>query len=409
MRPWAGIFKVRQWFHCSRKSEPSSQVLVSVYVQPRSMLPRGLSRTSRRILLTTSIWSVIILVSAFFITYTVLLVSVDRPSGSVNYSKGVPEDSVEHARPKVKFHGKSVGLPNRSSLLFSSGSHERRQFWDPKQLYDPQSDLPLCHHRSLFIVLITSSPDHFQHRTEIRNTWCNPKLASQEDSIWQCIFLVGQTNNSLISSRLKEESLSHQDILQGSYLDTYRNLTSKVMHGLAWVSTKCESPYVLKTDDDCFVNTLLLQQFFLLYNTQTVNLYAGNMVVKHEKRKVIRKPNEKWSVSVDDYLPEYYPMYASGSGYTLSFDVLERAVEESQYIKPIPNEDAYIGIVMDHLGIQPTLSGRFTLSSVGLRLCNYLYIFVAHGIVPSMHQAMYKKMIAAQTDCKDEEDINAWF
>ena len=315
---------------------------------------------------------------------------------------------VADARPKVKFMRRNLGSRNGTSLLFALGLNQRRRFWDPRRFDDPGSDLPKCKHGSLFIIIVTSSPDHFEHRKEIRNTWCNFSL-STEDDLRQCIFMIGQTADSKTSSKLKQESLSYRDILRGSYLDSYRNLTRKVMHGLAWLSTKCEAAYVLKTDDDCFVNTVLLGQFLLRHNTQTTNLYAGNMVVNPDKRKVIRKPNEKWSVSRDDYVPEYYPMYASGSGYAMSLDVVKKTVEESEFIRPIPNEDAYMGIVMDRLGVTPTLSARFTLSSVGLRVCNYMYIFVAHGVTPSMHQGMHSKMMAAQSECQGKEEVTEWF
>ena len=409
MRLWGGMSKFKGWFDLGKSSAAASRVLVSVYVQPKSMPPRGLSRASRRILLTTSIWSVIVLVFAFFITYTVLLVFVDRPFQKASRKEDVfPSTSVVDTKPKVKFMGRNLGLRNGTSLRFASGLNQRRRFWDPKQFDDPVSDMPECKHGSLFIIIITSSPDHFEHRREIRSTWCNSKLSTQGD-LWQCIFLIGQTIDTRTSSKLKEESLRHRDILQGSYLDSYRNLTLKVMHGLSWLSRKCEAPYVLKTDDDCFVNTLLLWQFLLHHNTQTTNLYAGNMVVNPNKRKVIRKLNEKWSVATEDYLPEYYPMYASGSGYAMSLDVVKKTVEESQFIKPIPNEDAYIGIVMDHLGVKPTLSGRFTLSSAGLRVCNYMYIFVAHGVTPGMHQDMHSRMMAAQSECQSKEEVTEWF
>lgn len=319
-----------------------------------------------------------------------------------------PGASSADAKPKVKFKGRDLKLRNETSLRFALGLNERKRFWDPKQFDDLGSGMPLCKRGSFFIIIITSSPDHFEHRKEIRNTWCNSKL-STKDGLWQCIFMIGQTSDTETSSKLKQESLSHEDILQGSYVDSYRNLTLKVMHGLSWLIRNCEAPYVLKTDDDCFVNTLLLWQFLLHHNTQTTNLYAGNMVVNESKRKVIRKLNEKWSVSTNDYLPEYYPMYASGSGYAMSFDVVKKSVEESRFIKPIPNEDAYIGIVMNHLGVEPTFSGRFTLSSVGLRICNFMYIFVAHGVTPSMHQGMHSKMMAAQSECQSKDEVTQWF
>ncbi|KAK7483466.1 hypothetical protein BaRGS_00025265 [Batillaria attramentaria] len=404
--------RVRNWLRWPRGSRSTSRVLVSVYVQ-NAMHPRGLSSRSRRILLTTSIWSLVVLLLVFFITYTVLLVYVDHPfqtSGSDSFSDS---PSPHQFRPKVRFNGRGymdrARQRNGSSLMFSSGTGHRKKVWDAAMFDDPGSSLPECKHGSLFIVIITSAPDHSEHRREIRNSWCNPTLSNHEPNAWQCVFLIGKTDGSDLESHLQEESAHHKDILRGSYVDSYRNLTYKVMHGLAWLHSNCEAPYILKTDDDCFVSTHLLWQFLMHQNKQTSNLYAGHMVLDPSKRQVIRDPGQKWSVAEEEYRPDTYPPYASGSGYALSFDVVAKAVEESRVVKPIPNEDAYIGILLDRLGIQPTVSGRFILSSAGLRLCNYMYMFVVHGVELKMHKDMHKKMLTSQIQCKEEDEVADWF
>ncbi|XP_025109150.1 beta-1,3-galactosyltransferase 5-like [Pomacea canaliculata] len=410
--PW-----VKSWLGWLIAWDTESQVLVTVYVE-NAMQPHRLSRHARRVLLTTSIWSVLLLVFIFFFTYTVLLIFIRQPLQEENFSAVFPGSSPwssGHSRQRIKLLGRDFGegifgrnLSDNPAAFFD-GAHGRRTVWNAEQLYDTGAAIPKCQHGSMFLIIITSSPDHFEHRQEIRKSWCNPELSNDKVNAWQCVFLIGQTSIPEINTRLKRESELHHDILRGSYLDSYRNLTHKVMHGLSWVAAKCEAPYVLKTDDDCFVNTHLLLQFLLHHNPQTSRLYAGNMLLDSSRRKVIRKPNEKWSVPEKDYLPDYYPVYASGSGYALSFDVVSEAVKESHFIKPIPNEDAYIGIVMDHLKIKPTISGRFTLSSNGLRLCNYLYIFVAHGVSPQMHKEMHANMMTAESKCNDDDEINTWY
>lgn len=403
---------MRNWLWWPRGSKATSRVLVSVYVQ-NAMHPRGLSSRSRQILLTTSIWSLVVLVLVFFITYTVLLVYVDHPFYP-SQSAALSDKPASHLPwPRVRFLGRGTGqksgVHNRSSLLFSSGPEHRKTIWDAGLFHDRLSSLPECKHGSLFIIIITSAPDHFQHREEIRNTWCDPVASGHEPNAWQCVFLVGKVDNADTESKLQAENAHHKDILRGNYIDSYRNLTHKVMHGLAWLSTKCEAPYVLKTDDDCFVSTHLLWLFLMHHNKQTSDLYAGHMVLDPNRRQVIRDPTQKWSVSENDYSPQYYPVYASGSGYALSFDVVVKAVEESRYVKPIPNEDAYIGILMDRLRVQPTVSGRFALSSSGLRLCNYMYIFVVHDVQPHVHTDMHKKALLSQVHCKDEDETTDWF
>lgn len=403
--------KAGGWLKTGDGSALTSRLLVSVYLQQpqqeedsQSMPRRGLTRASRRILLTTSIWSVIIIVVVFFVTYTVLLVSVKHP-----FSAGGGDQIGGH---RVRLIGKGHGLRNRTSSgqapQFSLNA--RKLQWEPRSYNDPTWDPPSCRSDSLFVIVITSTPDHFQHREEIRRTWCNGSVLS--DSVgasFQCFFLVGQTNDTGVQLRLSLEHQTHADILQGSYVDSYRNLTHKVMHGLSWVSDRCVTRYVLKTDDDCFVNTVLFGQFLLQHNQQTEDLYAGNVVVDIAKRKVIRSKGEKWAVSADDYLPKYYPKFVSGSGYALSWDVVQKLVAECVSVRPFPNEDAYVGVLAQRVKVDPTLSGRFSLASSGLRPCNFLYLFVVHGVSPSDQAGMYEKMMTARTQCGNQEEVDTWY
>ena len=49
------------------------------------------------------------------------------------------------------------------------------------------------------------------------------------------------------------------DLLQGAFLDSYRNLTVKHLLGYTWARDHCSAAsWLLKTDDDQFVDTLHL-------------------------------------------------------------------------------------------------------------------------------------------------------
>ena len=60
---------------------------------------------------------------------------------------------------------------------------------------------------------------------------------------------------------LESENDQYHDILQGSFKDTYRNMTYKHIMALKWVLYYCPGVhYVLKSDDDTFVNTPVLMR-----------------------------------------------------------------------------------------------------------------------------------------------------
>ena len=54
---------------------------------------------------------------------------------------------------------------------------------------------------------------------------------------------------------LKWESEHFEDIIQGDFRDTYRNLTYKNLMGKLWVTKFCtQAEFVIKTDDDVFID-----------------------------------------------------------------------------------------------------------------------------------------------------------
>lgn len=366
-----------------------------------AMRHSGLSRRSTKVIVRVSIWTCVCLVLSFLFVYTILLVYVDKhlhPSSS----------DVPSLYKRVKLQGRTkikTGydiiksfVRNNFTAHASTASH-RKMVWNSSMLYWWEESLPECRQHTFFTILVTSSPEHGSRRMAIRNSWCNPKHFSASEHMWKCVFLVGASSNDEIKSQVIKEKALYNDILLGSYVDSYRNLTFKVLHGFSWSVTYCPSSYVIKTDDDCFVNTGLLYEFLLNYNTQKSELYAGSVIGDRAKLKVIRGSEKKWSVSHEEYSEDYYPSYASGIGYIISADTVKRLVSESVYITPISNEDAYVGIVMSHLGINPVSSNRFVLSPSGLRICNFLYVFIVHHVQSEVQMEMMMKAIRSRTKC----------
>lgn len=76
------------------------------------------------------------------------------------------------------------------------------------------------------------------------------------------------------------------------------------------------------------------------------NFYIGSVFRDVEKKKVIRNINNRWYVLEIDYKYEYYLLYVSGVGYFMFWDIIEKIVLISFYIKFIFIEDVYIGILV---------------------------------------------------------------
>jgi len=58
-----------------------------------------------------------------------------------------------------------------------------------------------------------------------------------------------------LKAAVDAEFARHGDLVQGNFVDSYKNLTLKAVMGLRWMSQYCsEAPFAIKTDDDTFLN-----------------------------------------------------------------------------------------------------------------------------------------------------------
>uniref|UniRef100_A0A6B2E7Y3 Hexosyltransferase n=1 Tax=Phlebotomus kandelakii TaxID=1109342 RepID=A0A6B2E7Y3_9DIPT len=118
-----------------------------------------------------------------------------------------------------------------------------------------QGSCEVMQQQPLLLILVHSAPANQHKRRVIRETWG----AWRRDV--RTLFLLGAVG----AERQVEVELEAQwygDVIQGSFLDTYRNLTYKHAMALHWSSTRCpEAHFLLKADDDIFVNTPAIVDF----------------------------------------------------------------------------------------------------------------------------------------------------
>lgn len=150
---------------------------------------------------------------------------------------------------------------------------------------------------------------------------------------------------------IKDESNAFGDILQGSFMENYRNLTHKHLMGLEWVSSiKCKSSYILKVDDDTVFNLesthKLLQH---MKSTHKDNLLMGYMLNNTKPR---RMKQNKWYVTWEEYPRNEYPSYLSGWYYIITPDIASRICEEVIYHPYFWIDDIFVtGILAEALNI----------------------------------------------------------
>jgi hypothetical protein len=180
------------------------------------------------------------------------------------------------------------------------------------------------------IVYVHSAPAHFKHRAIIRQTWGARNYFRPGEV--RVVFVLGVDETGGTQPAVAFESAQYGDIVQEDFRDTYRNLTYKAIAALKWVSTYCpHATFVLKTDDDIFVN-----MFTLLRHLHSVAEVEG----KHKHLLLclvwdgmpVRREG-KWGVSERELKADFYPVYCSGSAFVMTTDVVV-SMHEASYAVP---------------------------------------------------------------------------
>lgn len=183
----------------------------------------------------------------------------------------------------------------------------------------------VCNETSpLVLVMIHTSPSNFAKRKTIRETW-----GTYKDKV-KYLFVVGDVENSTLKRKLIEENQNYSDFTQGSFKDAYRNLTYKHVMLFKYVIYHCpEAKYIIKTDDDVFVNMPTMMNFL----TQDMSPYgAGNLLFCNTRvnSRVLRSYRSKWRVSFSEYPAKNYPTYCPGWFLLYSQNVVFELYKEAQ-------------------------------------------------------------------------------
>ena len=63
-----------------------------------------------------------------------------------------------------------------------------------------------------------------------------------------------------------KENTDYGDIVQGNFVDSYHNLSYKATMGNLWVSHFCkQAEFVVKTDDDMFIDLFEVIQLYIIH------------------------------------------------------------------------------------------------------------------------------------------------
>ena len=102
------------------------------------------------------------------------------------------------------------------------------------------------------------------------------------------MFLLGQPDRSEIQENLEAENAEHNDLVQGSFKDTYDHLSYKNIMGKLWVSVFCEqAEFVVKTDGDMFVDLYEVFALTMSYKNNTLPCFEDSSYSKESSQHMI--------------------------------------------------------------------------------------------------------------------------
>ncbi|EFN80778.1 beta-1,3-galactosyltransferase 5 [Harpegnathos saltator] len=187
---------------------------------------------------------------------------------------------------------------------------------------------PLCN-ATLLAWIVTSYAGNPSARSALRRAYTNEEL--QTLGIRR-VFLLGMLDNNterkshVSQNALLDESRRFNDILQGDFVDAYRNLTYKHLMGLRWAVNNCKHvQYIIKMDDDIVINIYdILDKLHDIVDENSLTGYALKNMIP------VRVVVNKWYVNEIEYADNTYPDFVSGWMYIAHPKIASRLIDYAE-------------------------------------------------------------------------------
>ena len=279
-------------------------------------------------------------------------------------------DLVEIARKTLKGEKIDIAVIN---------PHPFRYIYNPVDLCSSYHD----NRRLRLVILVKSAASHFELRNAIRSTWGK---TVKENHQMEFAFLLGYSRK--YQDTIDKENREYGDIIQENFTDAYQNNTYKTIMAYNWAVNYCsEARMVLFLDDDTYLNIDLLN-WYLLSTHKNKSVFSGYFSPHVDPCRNWFLP---WYISWKDYPYDRYPDYLAGSAIFASMDVVKLFQAVFPYVRYLPFDDVFIGIVAYKLKItatkNPYMEEPYTNNYNRVK-----YLVVTHGFGnPKHYMLTYKR------------------
>ena len=217
-----------------------------------------------------------------------------------------------------------------------------------------------CSRNHSMVILVKSGLKNQGLRNVIRQTWGREAVLKYNTPV---LFVMGQTNDHHLKKRITVESYFHNDVIQGSFIDHYYNLTLKTLFAYNWANEFCpDTPWILYVDDDAIVNVAKLHRF-ASYLTNKPGSRSQIHCRSNVNAPVNRSPDSKWFLTAEEYKSKKYPTYCTGIGYLLPSDVSRKIYDSAMKPQTSPKlwiDDIFVtGIAAAAAGVRHKYTSLF--------------------------------------------------
>ncbi|KAG5890977.1 hypothetical protein JTB14_037963 [Gonioctena quinquepunctata] len=236
------------------------------------------------------------------------------------------------------------------------------------------------------LIAVTSAPSHEIARLAVRETWGH--FAIRKDIA--IAFMLGATSNQTLNDKIEKEQEIYGDIIRGKFIDTYDNLTLKTISMLEWVDNFCpKAQFVLKTDDDMFINVSRLLAFIAKHKPEQRAIY-GRLA---SKWKPIRNKKSKYYISLQQYKPPVFPDFTTGPAYLFPAQISKELYVASLNYTYFKLEDVFVtGIVANGLKIKRVHAPEFLNKRISFTPCNIQKEISIHMVKSVEQYDLWKKL-----------------
>ncbi|KAB5559240.1 hypothetical protein PHYPO_G00026690 [Pangasianodon hypophthalmus] len=264
---------------------------------------------------------------------------------------------------------------------FSVSRAEATSFGNFPYLLDHKD---MCRGKDVLLLLfVKTSPENFLRRQAIRSTWGNQTYIKKELGVnVKVVFVMGihpdGHKRDAIQKQLQAEDQIHRDLVQQAFMDTFHNLTMKLLLQFRWAHANCaHAQFLMSADDDIFVHLPNLVRSLQELSAQgVVDLWVGHV---HRGAPPIRRKDSKYYMPVQMYQWSSYPDYTAGAGYVVSGDVATKIYQATLSLNAsLHIDDVFMGICAITAGVSPQ---------------EHVY-FSGEGKAP-YHPCIYEKMITS--------------